>query len=45
MGDADGDAAPQIVVKETIVEVKLIRERSIIGDKKPWKSDNEFYRE
>ena len=45
MGDADGDAAPQIVVKETIVEVKLIRERSIVGDKKPWKSDNEFYRE
>ena len=34
MGDGDNDATPKIVVKETIVEVKLIRERSIVGDKK-----------
>jgi len=45
MGDGENDSKPQIIRKETIVEVKLIRERSIIGDKKPWKSDNEFYRE
>ena len=45
MGDGENDSKPQIIRKETVVEVKLIRERSIIGEKKPWKSDNEFYRE
>ena len=45
MGDGENDPKPQIIRKETIVEVKLIRERAIIGDKKPWESDNDFYRE
>ena len=45
LGDGVSDDAPKIVMKETIVEVKLIRERTIIGDEKPWKTDNKKYRD
>ena len=45
LGDGDNEEAPKIVTKETIVEVKLIRERTIVGDKKPWESDDDDFRE
>ena len=45
VGDGKNDESPKIVTKETIVEIKLIRERSILGDEKPWKTDNKKYRE
>ena len=45
LGEGPSDDAPKAVVKENIVEVKLIRERSIIGDEKPWESDNKKYRD
>ena len=45
LGDGVNEEAPKIVTKETIVEVKLVRERSIIGDKKPWESDDDDFRE
>ena len=45
LGDGVSDDAPKIVKKESIVEVKLIRERTIIGDEKPWKTDNKKYRD
>jgi len=44
LGDGVNEEAPKIVTKETVVEVKLIRERSIIGDKKPWESDDDDFR-
>ena len=45
LGDEDNEEVPKIVTKETIVEVKLIRERSIVGDTKPWESDDDDFRE
>jgi hypothetical protein len=45
LGEGENDEAPKIVTKESIVEVKLIRERSIVGDKKPWKSDDDSFRD
>ena len=45
LGDGENEEAPKLVTKETIVEVKLVRERSIVGDKKPWESDDDDFRE
>ncbi len=45
LGDGVNDEAPKIITKETIVEVKLVRERTIVGDEKPWESDNDNYRD
>jgi len=45
LGEGKNDESPKIITKETIVEIKLIRERSILGDEKPWKTDNKKYRE
>ena len=45
LGDGENEEAPKVVTKETIVEVKLIRERSIVGDKKPWESDDDSFRD
>ena len=45
LGEGQNEDAPATVVKETIVEVKLIRERSIVGDHKPWESDDDSFRD
>lgn len=45
LGDGPNEDAPKIVRKESIVELKLVRERSIIGDEKPWETDNKKYRD
>ncbi len=45
LGDGENEEAPKVVTKETIVEVKLVRERSIVGDTKPWESDDDDFRE
>jgi hypothetical protein len=45
LGDGENEEVPKVVTKETIVEVKLIRERTIVGDKKPWDSDDGGFRE
>ena len=45
LGDGENEEAPQVVTKETVVEVKLIRERSIVGDTKPWESDKDSFRD
>ena len=45
LGDGINEEAPKIIKKQTVVEVKLIRERTIIGDEKPWESDNKKYRD
>ena len=45
LGDGENEEAPKVVTKETIVEVKLVRERSIVGQTKPWESDDDDFRE
>lgn len=45
LGDGENEEAPKITVKETVTEIKLIRERSIVGDKKPWESDDDSFRD
>ena len=44
LGDGINEDAPKIVVRESIVEVKLVRERVIVGDTKPWESDDDSFR-
>ena len=45
LGDGENEEAPKVTTRETIVEVKLVRERSIIGDTKPWESDDKSFRD
>ena len=45
LGDGVNEEVPKIVKKETIVEIKLIRERTIVGDEKPWETDDNKYRD
>jgi|TARA_R110000824_G_scaffold3537_3_gene16842 hypothetical protein len=45
LGDGINEEVPKIIMKETVVEVKLIRERTIIGDEKPWETDDKKYRD
>jgi len=45
LGDGKNNAEPKTIVEENVVEVKTIRERTIVGDEKPWVTDNKKYRE
>ena len=45
IGDGDNRDKPQITVRENVVEVKISRERVIVGDKAPWKKKDKDYRE
>lgn len=45
LGDGENEEAPKVITKETVVEVKLIRERSIVGQEKPWENDDDSFRE
>ena len=45
LGDGENEEAPKVTTRETIVEVKLIRERTIVGDSKPWESDDDSFRD
>jgi len=45
LGDGLNEEVPKVIRRETIVEVKLVRERTIVGDEKPWLSDKKKYRE
>lgn len=45
IGDGPNREKPQISVTENIVEVKISRERVIVGDKAPWKKKDKDYRE
>ena len=44
LGDGENEEAPRFTKRETVVEVKLIRERTIVGDTKPWESDDDSFR-
>ena len=45
IGDGINNPEPQSIIHENIVEIKPIRERTIVGDEKPWRTDNKKYRE
>jgi len=45
VGDAKNNEKPQIVRRENAVEVRISRERVIVGDKRPWAKDDGKYRE
>ena len=45
LGDGENEEAPKVTVRETVTEVKLIRERTIVGDTKPWESDDKSFRD
>ena len=45
LGDGENEEAPKVTVRETVTEVKLIRERTIVGDSKPWESDDDSFRD
>jgi hypothetical protein len=39
LGDGENEEAPKIIKKESIVDVKISRERVIVGEEKPWERD------
>ena len=45
VGDGKNRENPQITRRENAVEVKISRERVIVGDKRPWAKDDRKYRE
>ena len=45
IGDGKNNPEPKSIVEENVVEIKTIRERTIVGDEKPWRTDNKKYRE
>jgi len=45
IGDGPNRDKPQITIRENAVEVKISRERVIVGDKVPWKKKDKDYRE
>ena len=45
IGDNVNRDKPQITIRENAVEVKISRERVIVGDKAPWKKKDKDYRE
>ena len=44
-GNNSSDNEPFIQRKESIVEVKISRERVIVGDSKPWSESGENFRD
>ena len=43
---ATNEEAPKFTTRETIVEVKAHqRKKSIVGDSKPWESDDDSFRD
>ena len=45
IGEGVNREKPQITIRENAVEVKISRERVIVGDKAPWKKKDKGYRE
>ena len=45
VGDGENDPKPKAIKTETIVEVKIIRERAILKDEVPWLKRNNKYRQ
>jgi hypothetical protein len=45
IGEGFNREKPQVTIRENAVEVKISRERVIVGDKAPWKKKDKDYRE
>lgn len=45
IGEGPNREKPEITIRENAVEVKISRERVIVGDKAPWKKKDKDYRE
>lgn len=45
IGEGDNREKPKVTIRENRVKVRISRERSIIGDKIPWKDKNNDYRD
>ena len=45
IGDGLNRDKPQVTIRENAVDVKISRERVIVGDKAPWKKKDKDYRE
>ena len=45
IGDGKNHPRPKITIRENAVEIRLSRERVILGDSRPWAKDNGNYRE
>ena len=45
VGEGLNREKPKVTIRETIVQVRISRERVIVGDKIPWKKKNKDYRE
>ena len=45
VGEGSNREKPKVTIRETQVEVRISRERVIVGDKIPWKIKNKDYRE
>ena len=39
LGDGLNEEVPKIVTKETTIEIKMSKERVIVGDRVPWKKN------
>lgn len=44
-GDGTNRDKPKVTKRETVVEIKISRERVVLGDELPWKKKNNKYRE
>ena len=45
IGEGDNEPRPKAIIRETEVEVRISRERTILDDRRPWAKDNGKYRE
>jgi hypothetical protein len=45
IGDGPNREKPQITIKQNIVEVKISREKVIVGDEAPWKDEDKGFRD
>lgn len=41
LGDGQNEEAPKIIIKESVIDVKVSRERVITGTRKPWEKDSD----
>tara|TARA_R110000824_G_scaffold326103_2_gene513072 strand:- start:462 stop:1064 length:603 start_codon:yes stop_codon:yes gene_type:complete len=45
IGEGPNRERPKITIRETAVQIRISRERVIVGDKIPWKKKNDDYRD
>ena len=45
IGEGPNDPRPKVTIRENVVEVRVSKERVVIGDSRPWAKDDGKYRE